>query len=227
MSDGPIIARVAALIGDPARANMLTALMDGRALTITELAGIAGVTIQTASGHIAKLNEAQLIAYERQGRHRYARLSGADVAFVLEGLMGLAQRTGAVPVRTGPRDSALRTARVCYDHLAGELGVRLFDGLRELQLIGGDRGLAVTAKGAEFFSGFGIDFNAFKTSKRPVCRNCLDWSERRYHLGGALGAALLSEVLRRKWAIRRDGRVIQFSPKGLEQLNRLVAGHAA
>lgn len=227
MSDGPIIARVAALIGDPARANILTALMDGRALTITELAGIAGVTIQTASGHIAKLNEAQLITYERQGRHRYARLSGADVAFVLEGLMGLAQRTGAVPVRTGPRDSALRTARVCYDHLAGELGVRLFDGLRELQLIGGDRGLAVTAKGAAFFSGFGIDLNAFKTSKRPVCRNCLDWSERRYHLGGALGAALLSEVLRRKWAIRRDGRVIQFSPKGLEQLNSLAAGHAA
>lgn len=215
MADGPIIARVAALIGDPARANILTALMDGRALTITELAGVAGVTIQTASGHIAKLNDARLVAYEKQGRHRYVRLSGPDVAQVLEGLMGLAQRTGAVPVRAGPKDAALRTARVCYDHLAGELGVQLFDGLSERQLIGDNGGLTVTPTGEKFFLDFGIDLNAFKASKRSVCRTCLDWSERRYHLGGALGAALLSEFLNRKWASRRDGRVVEFSTAGL------------
>ena len=226
MVEGPIIARVAALIGDPARANILTALMDGRALTITELATVAGVTIQTASGHIGKLNDAQFVSYEKQGRHRYVRLSGTDIAQVLESLMGLAQRTGAVPVRTGPSDTALRTARVCYDHLAGELGVRLFDGLQERQLIRGDDGLSVTTKGTAFFATFGIDVPAFKASKRPVCRTCLDWSERRYHLGGALGAALFSEILKRKWATRRDGRAVEFSPNGLSQFGSLVTGKA-
>lgn len=223
MADGPLIARIAALIGDPARANILTALMDGRALTVTELAQVAGIAIQTASGHIAKLNEARLIAYEKQGRHRYVRLSGPDVAQVLEGLMGLAQRTGAVPVRAGPKDAALRTARVCYDHLAGEMGVTLLDRLTGNGLIEAKDGLAVTPKGTEFFSGFGIDMAAFKTSKRPVCRTCLDWSERRYHLGGALGAAILTELLERKWATRKDGRVVEFSNDGRDRFNRLLA----
>jgi DNA-binding transcriptional ArsR family regulator len=227
MADGPIIARVAALIGDPARANILTALMDGRALTVTELAGVAGVTIQTASGHIAKLGEAQLIAYEKQGRHRYVRLSGSDVAQVLEALMGLAQRTGAVPVRAGPSDTALRNARVCYDHLAGELGVRLFDSMTMRKFIENNDRLSVTPEGQNFLSVFGIDINAFKTSKRPVCRTCLDWSERRFHLGGALGAALLSELLKRKWATRSDGRVVNFSPKGRVQFESFISGNAA
>src|ERR1700712_2667158 len=123
MSDIIRIASVAALLGDPARANILTTLMDGRALTVSELAGAAGVTIQTASGHLAKLEAAQLLCAEKQGRHRYFRLSGPDVAHVLEALMGLAQRTGATRVRTGPKDAALRTARICYDHIAGASGV--------------------------------------------------------------------------------------------------------
>jgi DNA-binding transcriptional ArsR family regulator len=125
MKDGPIIAAVAALLGDPARANMLTALMDGRALTVSELAEAAGVSLPTASGHLSKLDAAGLLFAEKQGRHRYHRLSGHDVAQVIEGLMGLAQRTGAVRVRTGPKEAALRKARVCYDHLAGERGVEL------------------------------------------------------------------------------------------------------
>src|SRR4249920_1140432 len=124
-------AETAALIGDPARANMLTALMDGRALTASELAGTAGVSLSTASGHLAKLTQAGLLGVEKQGRHRYFRLAAADVADVLEGLMGLAQRTGAVRVRTGPRDEALRSARICYDHLAGEEGVALLARLVE------------------------------------------------------------------------------------------------
>jgi DNA-binding transcriptional ArsR family regulator len=113
MKEGPVIASVAALLGDPARANILTALMEGRALTASELAEAAGVTIQTASGHLSKLAAAKLIVTEKQGRHRYFRLSGPDVAQVLEALMGLAQRTGAVRVRSGPRDTALREARIC------------------------------------------------------------------------------------------------------------------
>ncbi len=138
MKEGPIIASVAALLGDPARANILTALMDGRALTVSELAEAAGVTLQTASGHLAKLDAANLLTAEKQGRHRYFRLSGPDVAQVLEALMGLAQRTGATRVRTGPKDAALRSARVCYDHLAGERGVALLRGARLRGLIDGN-----------------------------------------------------------------------------------------
>src|SRR4029079_8170077 len=125
MNDGPLIASIASLIDDPGRANMLTALMDGRALTASELAGAAGVTVQTASGHLSRLVEAGLLAVRKQGRHRYFRLSGPDVAETLEPQLGLAQRTGAVRVRTGRRDAALREARLCYDHLAGERGVAL------------------------------------------------------------------------------------------------------
>ena len=129
MKTGPDIALIASLVGEPARANMLTALMSGRALTASELAREAGVTPQTASAHLAKLEGGGLLALEKQGRHRYYRLTGPDVAAVLEGLMGLAARAGHTRVRTGPKDPALRRARACYDHLAGDLGVQLFDGL--------------------------------------------------------------------------------------------------
>lgn len=129
MKAGPDIARIAALVGDPARANMLTALMGGQALTAGELAREAGVTGPTASAHLAKLAAGGLVTPLRQGRHRYFRLSGPDVAEVIEGLTGLAERSGHVRARTGPREPALRHARVCYDHLAGDLGVRLFESL--------------------------------------------------------------------------------------------------
>jgi DNA-binding transcriptional ArsR family regulator len=216
MKEGPVIASVAALLGDPARANILTALIDGRALTVSELARSAGVTIQTASGHLAKLADANLLIGERQGRHRYFRLSGPDVAQVLEALMGLAQRTGAVRVRTGPTDEALRSARICYDHLAGERGVAMLDGLRRRHLIAGDDNLALTPSGRAFFVDFGIDVPALEQGRRPVCRACLDWSERRSHLGGALGAAILAQVMERNWA-RREGRTLVFHPEGLRQ----------
>ena len=127
MKDGPSIASVAALIGDRARADILTALVAGPALTATELAAEAGVTKQTTSAHLAKLLEARLIAVESQGRHRYFRLADRDVAQLLENLMGVAYRAGAVRLRTSPREPALRKARVCYDHLAGELGVLVYD----------------------------------------------------------------------------------------------------
>lgn len=209
-----MIASVAALIGDPARANMLTALMDGRALTVSELAGAAGVTLQTASGHLSKLDAAGLLTAESQGRHRYYRLAAPDVAQVLEDLMGLAQRTGAVRVRTGPRDTALRSARVCYDHLAGERGVAMMRSLIARDYISDDTLPAVTAAGTKFFADLGIDTGALAHGRRPLCRRCLDWSERRDHLGGALGATLLGWLVARRWARRADGRVIVFTPSG-------------
>lgn len=209
-----MIASIAALLGDPARANMLTSLMDGRALTVSELARAAGVALPTASGHLSKLHAAGLLAAEKQGRHRYFRLSGPDVAQVLEGLMGLAQRTGAVRVRTGPRDAALRTARVCYDHLAGERGVALMQALVGQGWISDDVRPVVTAAGRRHFAQAGIDMEALERLRRPVCRSCLDWSERRSHLGGALGAAVLERIVGQGWASRRDGRVVSFTAPG-------------
>lgn len=168
MKDGPVIANVAALIGDPARANILTALMDGRALTASELAEAAGVTLQTASGHLSKLSDAQLLKAEKQGRHRYFRLSDEDVAQVLEALMGLAQRTGAVRVRTGPKDKALREARICYDHLAGESGVALLAAITAKGLVTLGDDPALTESGREFFSNFGIDLSPLEKARRPA-----------------------------------------------------------
>ncbi|ANY79020.1 transcriptional regulator [Microvirga ossetica] len=216
MKEGPVIASVAALLGDPARANILTALMDGRALTVSELAEAAGVTLQTASGHLAKLDAANLLVAEKQGRHRYFRLSGPDVAQVLEALMGLAQRTGATRVRTGPKDAALRSARVCYDHLAGERGVAMLNGAQRQGLLSDREDLALTGKGRTFFADFGIDLAALEKGRRPVCRACLDWSERHSHLGGALGAAILNRLIEKQWVRRDAGRVLTFTREGAE-----------
>ncbi|MFM9860234.1 winged helix-turn-helix domain-containing protein [Pseudoxanthobacter sp. M-2] len=216
MKDGPVIAAVAALLGDPARANMLTALMDGRALTASELAGEAGVGLPTASGHLSKLEAGGLVAVEKQGRHRYFRLSGSDVAAVLEGLMGLADRTGAVRTRPGPKEPALRVARLCYDHLAGERGVALLDGLRRRGVLAEHDGeLAPTPAGRAFLRDFGIDLAPLAGKRRPLCRACLDWSERRHHLAGSLGAALLTRMAELSWLkVGETGRIVAFTPAG-------------
>lgn len=227
MKDGPSIAEIAALIGDPARANMLAALMSGRALTAGELAREAGVTAQTASGHLARLREAGLLIGEAQGRHRYFRLSGTDVAQVLEGLMGLAARTGRLRTRTGPRDPALRLARVCYDHMAGEWAVRLFDAWRAAGRLAveGDA-VALTDRGRAAFAAEGIDVAALDASRRPPCRRCLDWSERRPHLGGALGRAVLDLAIVRGWVRRAAaGRALAVTPSG-HQMFRAWIGEA-
>jgi DNA-binding transcriptional ArsR family regulator len=214
MKEGPSIASVAALIGDPARANMLTALMDGRALTVSELAEAAGIGLPTASGHLARLGDAGLLTARKQGRHRYFQLSGPDVAEVIENLMGLAERTGAVRTRTGPRDAALRAARVCYDHLAGERAVALMEQLQRRGAITVGETPTVTTKGQAFFDGIGIDMATLRGARRPLCRLCLDWSERRSHLGGALGAAILDHIVAAGWASRGEGRVIRFHQRG-------------
>ena len=219
MHDGPVIASVAALMGDPARANMLTALLDGRALTVSELAHAAGVALPTASGHLAKLEQAELLTAEKQGRHRYFRLSGPDVAQAMEALMSLAQRTGAVRVRTGPNDAALRTARVCYDHLAGERAVALMQRLLDQALFVGENPMRLAPAGYAAFHTLGLDLNALDRARRPLCRACLDWSERRSHLGGALGAALLDHIIASGWATRGEGRLIRFSEPGAKALD--------
>jgi DNA-binding transcriptional ArsR family regulator len=220
MKDGPNIARVAALIGDPARAEVLTALLADRALTATELAGVAGVTKQTVSAHLAKLVDAGLLAVEAQGRHRYFRLAGHDIAQLLESLMGVAFRTGAVRVRAGPREPALRKARVCYDHLAGELAVIVYDGLHARGVLAaGVDGLVLTPAGATWCTSFGIDPGREAARHRAFCRPCLDWGERRHHLGGALGAALLKRLYELRWASRaKDSRVVTFTPKAEQEL---------
>ncbi len=216
MKAGPDIALVASLLGDPARANMLTALMSGRALTASELASEAGVTPQTASAHLAKLEQGGLVVPRKQGRHRYFQLTGEDIAEVLEGLMGLAARVGHLRTRTGPKDPALRRARVCYDHLAGDLGVQLFDALEARGQIAVDgESVALTESGKAFADEFGIDLAAIGGKRRPLCKACLDWSNRRNHLAGGLGAALLARFYALGWAKREpDSRIVAFSPEG-------------
>ncbi|UTP40281.1 winged helix-turn-helix domain-containing protein [Phenylobacterium sp. LH3H17] len=214
---GPDIVRIAALLGDPARANMLAALMGGQALTAGELAREAGVTPQTASSHLAKLADGGLLVARRQGRHAYFALAGPEVADLLETLMGLAERAGHQRVRPGPREPALRMARVCYDHLAGELGVALLDSLTDRALIEDREGsLSLTVEGAGFMRALGVETAGLARGRRPLCKACLDWSVRRSHLGGALGKALLDQVYARGWARQVAGsRVVSFSAPGL------------
>jgi DNA-binding transcriptional ArsR family regulator len=213
MKVGPDIALVAALLGDPARANMLTALLAGQALTAGELAREAGVTPQTASAHLSRLEKGGLIIGRKQGRHSYFALSGDDVAGVLEGLMSLAARAGHARTRPGPKEPALRRARVCYDHLAGELGVAMLDSLVASGRLDAD--LQPTTYGEAFFTALGVDLAALKAGRRPLCRACLDWSVRRSHLAGSLGAAVLDRLYALGWARRVEGeRVVAFSEAG-------------
>lgn len=227
MKEGPDIAHIAALIGDPARANMLTALMSGKALTASELAEEAGVTIQTASSHLAKLNEGGLLRPRKQGRHKYFALTNDDVAHVLESLMGLAAESGYLRKRTGPKDVELRQARVCYNHLAGDMGTQMFDSLiaQRYLLLEGEQ-LELTDTGAAFAMDFEIDIDGLRMARAPLCRECLDWSERKSHLAGSLGRAFLSRFEELYWAKRdQKTRVVTFSPSGAKAFNKLFPVH--
>jgi len=216
LKEGPDIARIASLMGDPARANMLAALSDGRALTAGELAAEASVTKQTASSHLSRLRDGGLLVCEVQGRHRYFRLAGEDVGHAIEALMGVAHTSGRPRTRTGPRDPELRHARVCYNHLAGEMGVALFDRLGKRRWLAlEDNGVDVTSSGKRAFAEFGVDMEALASLRRPMCRLCVDWSERRHHLAGSLGQALFRRFTDLKWARReKDSRLVRFSPAG-------------
>lgn len=227
------VAQTASLMGDLARAGMLIALMDGRALTATELARIASISPQTASGHLGRLVDAGLVVRESQGRHRYHRLASPAVANMIESIMALttdrdmprAPLGSTVPV-TGPRDRALRYARTCYDHLAGQLAVEMTDSLIksgriELSSDGG----ALTVEGDRFLRSLGVDLDAARHrassrgTGRMFCRPCLDWSERRPHIGGALGAALCQCSLDNGWIRRTAGsRVVTVTPHGQQAI---------
>ncbi|MCB4767420.1 metalloregulator ArsR/SmtB family transcription factor [Ancylobacter sp. Lp-2] len=203
MSDavsGSDLARLAALIGDPARANMLLALMGGRALTAGELAAQAGVAAPTASGHLARLAEGRLVAVERQGRHRYYRLAGPEVAELVHQLMGAAALGPRRYRPPGPRDAALRLARSCYDHLAGRLALALVDALVAQDRLAMSAGnFTLTGTGRAFFETLGVALDAAPGTRRPLCRACLDWSERRPHLAGRLGTALHHRLIAQRW----------------------------
>ncbi len=212
----PAVSEVAALVGNPARANILMALMDGRALTATELARAAGVSPQTTSEHLARLRDANLLALTKQGRHCYFRLGSPNIARMIESIMVVAADG---PQRYRPRwngDDELRTARTCYDHIAGRLGVALTDALTcgghvELSEDGG----VVTSRGEQLLAEFGIALADLRHGRRAFCRPCIDWSERRPHLAGSLGAALAQRSFELGWIARiRDSRALKISAKG-------------
>jgi DNA-binding transcriptional ArsR family regulator len=223
MLDMPDIASVAAVVGERTRGRMLTALMDGRARTATELALAGGVTASTASSHLARLANGGFVTLVKQGRHRYYRLSGTEVAAVIEGLVGIAPRNDNCRSLAGPLDARLRHARVCYDHLAGESAVCLLRRMRETELLhGGDPALALTRQGETWCTRVGIDVGALRKRRRPLCRTCLDWTERRAHLAGALGAAILERLFELRYAKREIGsRAVILSPRAESFLQRL------
>lgn len=233
------IARIGALVADPARARMLMALGDGRALAASVLADEAGVAASTASSHLAKLVEGGLLDVQSHGRHRYFALASPQVGALIETLAGMAPAAPVRSLREGTRANALRKARTCYDHLAGRLGAGLMGALLERDLLvggdgtfaaeaaerdrlsapGSDHDYRLTERGRDELSEFGIDLDALAGRSRPLIRSCVDWSEQRHHLAGALGAALADRMLELGWVSRaRRGRAVHISQEGAEGL---------
>ena len=234
------IATVGALVSDPARGRILLALGDGRALPASVLADEAGVATSTASAHLGKLLDGGLLAVDQHGRHRYFRIAGPAVADLLEALARVAPAAPVRSLRQGTRAQALRFARTCYDHLAGVLGTRLMAALIERELLVGDDGIfhpdrtshdrlsapgldhdyRLTERGLEELSAFGIDFEALPR-RRALIRYCVDWSEQRHHLAGALGAALAERMFELDWCVRMPrSRALQLSDPGRDGLRR-------
>jgi len=223
MDSTPNIAKIGALLGDNARARMLSALMHGKALTASELATEAGITAQTATTHLSKLEAGGLLLMRKQGRHKYFALASEDVAALLESLMNLTSAHEPLRTHTGPRDEQMRVARVCYNHLAGYKGIQLYDYMISSSCILDKKGsLIVTAKGEQLVADLGIDINALRAARSPLCRTCLDWSERRTHLAGSLGRALFERFEQLRWLKRVPGsRAIKFSAKGDREFSRI------
>ena len=233
------IAKVGALVADPARARILLALGDGRALPASVLADEAGVAASTASAHLSKLVDGHLLTVERQGRHRYFALAGPSVASLIEALAQVAPAAPVRSMRQGTRAHAVRTARTCYDHLAGILGTQLMASLLERELLTGGDGLfdrrraehdrlsapgfdfdyRLTERGWEELTDFGIDFAALQSRPRPLIHYCVDWSEQRHHLAGSLGAALADRMFELDWVTRaRRGRAVHVTDQGMAGL---------
>lgn len=216
MISAAMIAEIAALAGDPARANILTALLDGRSMTATELAYAARVTPQTTSAHLAKLVEGGLITASPSGRHRFFRLTSPKVAQMLESIVTVAVDNRPRFRPLSRQAAALREARVCYDHLAGVLGVRIAEAMTGRgYLVLEDEGGRVTEAGQQFLRELGVDLHIAGKGRRHLCRACLDWTERRPHIGGAIGAALAGRWLEMGWIRRaKDSRAVSVTPAG-------------
>ncbi|GAA1413113.1 ArsR/SmtB family transcription factor [Catellatospora coxensis] len=220
------LARLAGLLADPTRAAICLALLDGRAWTAGELAHHVGVVASTASEHLSRLVAGGLLVEERQGRHRYLRLAGPETAALIEDLATFAAKSGAAPaprnLRGSIRRSAEAQARTCYDHLAGRLGVALADALLARGVVTDDAGLAVTAPGRAWLAGVGIDVDPQRRGSRPLVRSCLDWTERRPHLAGVLGAALRAHAMDTGWLEPvGTGRALRITPSGVGALHDL------
>ena len=220
------LSEVAALMGDPARAAMLQLLMDGRAHTASELALTAGVTAQTASGHLGRMVEANLLAARAQGRNRFYRLASPEVAHAIESLMALAGTRAAPASKAAAwrRDPDLRFCRTCYDHLAGQVGIAVTDALTQHGHLEpkGARDWKLTETGELFCQRLGVDLaGARRTKARHFARQCLDWSERRPHIAGALGSAIADTFFKRGWAERmRRGRTVRLTDAGRRAMTR-------
>ncbi|HEY3919989.1 MAG TPA: helix-turn-helix domain-containing protein [Stellaceae bacterium] len=223
MSEGLDIAEVAALVGDGTRANMLTALMSGRALTASELAYFSHISPQTASSHLAKLTDGKLLSVIRQGRNRYYRLATPLIGQMIEAILAVAIHGPERHRPVAKHDAAMRTARTCYDHFAGRLGVGLVDRLSARGLLVlTEEGGEVTANGVAFMTEFGVDLGKAQRQRRTFCRPCLDWTERRLHLGGAVGAALAARCFDLGWFTRaRDSRALGITPAGRRGLGEV------
>lgn len=223
MKEGPDISHVAAAIGDATRARMLLALLQIPAMTAGELASEAGVAAQTASGHLRRLTDVGLLTAVSQGRHRYFRLADDEAAGLIEAMLGFSAHIGHLRTRPGPRDADMRRLRTCYDHLAGEIAVGLFSRLEALgAFVHRNGALDLTSTVLERFAAIGIDPSKLQAGREPACRACLDWSERRHHLGGRAGAALLRHALDLRW-LKRDGRRIEITRAGESALSGLFA----
>ncbi|RAT97422.1 helix-turn-helix transcriptional regulator [Brevibacillus sp. Leaf182] len=216
MSTSPNIIEVASLIGEPSRVSILVSLMNGKALPASELARTAKVTPQTASAHLAKLVEGGLLVSESHGRHRYYRLASPDVAHALESLMTIAAPKPVRSLRESDQLRAIRYARTCYDHLAGEVGVALTQKMLELQLIeASGQDYVLSEAGKTKLQSLGVDLVAKPKSRRRYARPCLDWSERRHHLAGSLGASLTNRFFELGWIERvPGGRAVRVTPLG-------------
>jgi DNA-binding transcriptional ArsR family regulator len=222
------VSKIAAAIGEPARARMLYCLLDGRARTSTELAMVAEVTPSTASVHLQRLKTERLVKLFAQGKHRYYSLEGADVAAALEALSVLAGGAREAVVPNTP--NRLRAARTCYDHIAGTLGVALHDRIRAMGWLSGgtgaDTGYHLTRSGTRAFENLRIDVEATRARRRRFAYACVDWSERRPHIGGAVGAALLDVAMKRKWVIQElDSRALAITKVGRREMRKRFGLH--
>lgn len=230
MSAQANIVSSAFLIADPARLAMLVSLLDGRARPAGELARAAGVTAQTASSHLGKLLDGGLLAVETEGRHRYYRLSGGHVALALENLAAIGPHDPAPARSTAPNARALRFARCCYDHLAGQMGVAVTQRLqaRGLLVAEADKQFSITPDGHAWFAGIGLDTDALKPGRRGVARQCLDSTERRHHLAGPLGTGLMTCLCEKGWLRRTAAsRAVQVTPDGWAGLKAQLGIDAA